>query len=462
LERVHPDDRQHIRREVESDTYQIEHRVVRPDGEVRIVEERGQITRWDGGEPAEMTGTVLDVTERARLERQLRQAQKMEMVGTLAGGVAHDFNNILHAVGAYVHLAQDSLPDGAAEQAFLSRVDRGLERARKLVDQLMTFSRQEGPADKTAVSIADEVREVVDLVRPTLPSDTDLRVKLDEGPPVWGDPDQLQQVVMNLLTNAAHALGEMDAQARRVLDVKVCPIVVDEELAARHVNLTPGTYVRTTVSDTGGGIDAATQERIFDPFFTTKGVGEGTGLGLSVVHGIVRRHGGSVTVYSEPGEGTTFHVYVPAMEEEASAELAPPAPEPEALSVEGVRLLVVDDNPDIVDVEAERLRHMGCRVTPCLGPDAALEELRRAPDAFDAVLTDYTMPHMNGLELIAALRKMRPGLPALLFSGFSAQVDAADLRAAGVDAFLHKPVPQKDLRQALHALVTPQADRLAD
>ena len=403
---------------------------------------------------ATQVGIGIDLSERKRLESQLRQVQKMEMVGTLAGGVAHDFNNILHAVGAYLHLTRDSLPGDSSEQDYLDRADRGLQRAKKLVNQLMTFSRQEEVEDRQPVPVAEEVSEVVDLARPTLPPDTDLRVNLEEAPHVLGDPDQLQQVLMNLLTNAAHALGTTDSEARRVLDVQVRAVAVDDEFAARDVHLHPGSYVRITVGDTGPGIDSATQERIFEPFFTTKDVGEGTGLGLSVVHGIVRGHDGAVTVYSEPGEGTTFHVFLPAMEEVESDDPAAPAPEPDLPPVDGTRLLVVDDNPDIVEVEAERLRQMGCDVTACLGPKAALEQFRDAPDAFDAVLTDYTMPHMNGLELIGALREVRSALPAMLFSGFSAQVDSTDLRAAGVDAFLHKPVPQNDLRRALHELIS--------
>lgn len=394
-------------------------------------------------------GIGIDNTERRHLEAQLRHSQKMETVGTLAGGIAHDFNNILHAVQAYVQLARERLAATSTEHDYLGRAQNGLGRASKLVQQLLAFSRQQGPDRREVFAVGAQVEEALDLIAPMMPADVELRTQTDATAQVEGDPDQVQQVAMNLLTNAVHALKHADGPERCVLDVDVRRISVDDDLASRYVDLTPGPYVRMTVSDTGAGMDEDTMERIFDPFYTTKETGDGTGLGLAVVHGIVRSHGGAVSVYSQPGEGATFQVYLPALEE---PDAHPAAPRARAQPV-AAHVLLVDDNKDIIEVETERLQQMGFAVTAYTDPLKARDHVARAPDSFDAVLTDYAMPEMTGPELVAALHGVRPDLPAVLFSGFSAQVDEEALRESGVDTLLRKPVPSDELRDALSQLL---------
>lgn len=478
IETVHPDDRSRARQFLDDilaygEPHRIELRLRTREGDVRVVESRGAVSHVDDAGHTHITGIHFDVTERSELQAQLRHAQKLEMIGTLASGFAHDFNNILHSVRAYVQLTRERLPDDSTETSYLLRACGGIERARQLVDQLLTFGRQQGPERRERFEIAEQVQTVIDLVQPTL--DPAVQIEYDHAEPVtgMGDPNQVQQVVMNLITNAAQAIEAAHsdddaapearpegraASDRLTIRVKVQEVAVDDETARHHADLRPGAYARITVSDTGVGMDRETQERIFDPFFTTKAAGEGTGLGLSVVHGIVRGHEGAILVYSEPGKGTTFQVYLPVATPEPGQ--AAPAPtdggrqDETTIDLTGRRVLLVDDHEEILEVETERLRRMGLRVQAVTTAEKALSHLRRAPQSVDALLTDYAMPGLSGLDLIAAAHRLRPGLPAILFTGFSAQVDEAALREVGVDTLLRKPVLTEDLQQALEQLFT--------
>jgi signal transduction histidine kinase/CheY-like chemotaxis protein len=396
-------------------------------------------------------GIGIDLTERKRLETQLRRAQKMETVGTLAGGVAHDFNNIIHAVKAYLQLIEAELPDDHDVQPLLSRAQGGVHRSEGLVEKLLTFSRQDTSTEHVPVEVCDVVQESIELSAPSLPDDVSVRTRLPGGCTVLGDPGELHQVVTNIITNAGQAMAQVDGRDP-VLDVSVRPIDVDADLAQRHLNLDPGRYVVLSISDTGPGMDAQTQERIFEPFFTTKKVGEGTGLGLAVVHGIVQSHSGEIVVYSEVGEGTTFDIYLPwASPEEAEPSSAPPEPDLKA-NREG-HLLFVDDDPQIVEMEVVRLQALGYEVTPAEDVQAALEVFEAHPEGFDAVVTDYAMPGRTGLDLSQTLRTGGFEGPIVLMSGFSAQVAPRDMTEAGVTTYLRKPVGGSELAQTLQSVM---------
>lgn len=386
-------------------------------------------------------GVILDITKRRQLEAQLRQAQKMETVGTLAGGIAHDFNNILHAALAYVTMGLEDLPDGHASAEFFGRAEKGLKRAENLVDRLLTFSRQEGETVKKPVDVSAVIQETMALVESSVPSDVQVRTQLEEDCRVLGDPGQLQQVAMNLLTNAAQAMK--GGESPNILDVEVRRMDVDADLAHRYLHLEPGGYVRLSVSDTGPGMDRETRERIFEPFFTTKEVGEGTGLGLSVVHGIVQAHNGEITVRSEPGEGSTFNVYIPSASEREVGEQTSGDEGPSG------HILFVDDDEQVLALERVRLRGLGYEVTTRPSARAALEALESAPERYDLVLTDYAMPGMNGLSFICKVQERGHEIPTLLMSGFSARVSEEDVLQAGAEAFLRKPVPRNELAEIL-------------
>jgi PAS domain S-box-containing protein len=427
----------------------VELEIERLDGETRIVEAYAVPIEYEG--ESAVQGIIRDVTERKRTQKQLRQAQKMETVGALAGGIAHDFNNILHSVTAYVQMVQDDLREQDANRTLLARAAQGLDRAGTLVQKLLTFSRKEPSDQVEEVDVGAIARESIDLVAPSLPNHVDVRVEVGESCTVQGAPGELHQVATNILTNAAQAM-ENDAATDDVLDVDVRTSHVDEDLAQRHLGLEPGTYVRLSVSDTGPGMDAETKEHVFEPFFTTKEVGEGTGLGLSVVHGIVQSLGGAIVVYSEPGEGTTVDVYLPReVGPEAATDSADE--EEQALEPGDAHVLFVDDDAHITEMEAVRLRRLGYAVTPCDSPQDALQAFDETPDAFDIVVTDFSMPSMNGLTLTRKLRDRGCTAPIVLMSGFSAQVSQDDVQSTGVSTFLRKPVGGDELAQVLARLL---------
>ena len=424
-----------------------EHEIERLDGEKRVVESYAVPVDYKGQRAAQ--GVLRDLTERKRTQRQLRQAQKMETVGTLAGGVAHDFTNIIHAVRAYVQLVRDDLAPGHSSYSLLEQATQGLNRAEDLVEKLLTFSRQETATQVVRVDLGDIVRESIELVTPSLSGDLSVRTDLDPGCTTLGDPGELHQVATNLITNAAQAMNRRPAAEENVLDIDVRRIDVDRELARRHLNLEPGAYVCMSISDTGPGMDAETQERIFEPFFTTKEVGEGTGLGLSVVHGIVQSHDGEVALYSEVGEGTTFDVYLP---HESDQQTPTEPPRAEDVDTHQGRILFVDDDASITELESVRLRRLGYKVTTCASAAEALQAFDQSSAPYDLILTDYAMPGGGGLDLTRALRARNYTNPIVLLSGFSAQVSPKEMNAAGVTTFLRKPVGNEELKDTLQRL----------
>jgi PAS domain S-box-containing protein len=385
---------------------------------------------------------VVDVTERKELEDQLRRAQKMETVGTLAGGVAHDFNNILHAALVYVRMGRDDVSPDSPSREFMDRAVKGLERAEELVDQLLAFSRKESTSVQEAVDLADVVQESIDLVEPSAPHDVTLRVQLDDDCVVMGDPGQLRQVATNLMTNALQAMEDVAPDdTGHTLDVRVREIHVDEGVTQQFSDLSPGPHVRLAVSDTGPGMAESTRERIFEPFFTTKSVEEGTGLGLAVVHGIVEGHDGAIDVHTQLGEGTTFHVYIPVAPDDAGALSLPTDGEANR------HVLLIEDDAQTRELEAKRLRHLGCTVTTCRSSPEALTTV--SSNDFDLVVTDHVAPNVKGIEFAKAVRHQGIEVPIVMVSSFSAQVSDAEIQDAGVECLLQKPVSTTDLEAVL-------------
>lgn len=391
-----------------------------------------------------------DITELKKMESQLQQAQKMQAIGTLAGGIAHDFNNILGAVLGYTDLALLEIPsDNRVLRERLQAVLHAGMRAKDLVGQILAFSRQ-SETRRDPLEIRPIVKEALKLLRASLPSTIEIRQEIGIGPArILADPIHIHQVLMNLCTNAFHAMLEKGG----ILTVSLEEINVDDALAETHPDLRPGPYVRLTVHDTGHGIEPAILARIFEPFFTTKEIGAGTGMGLAVVHGIVKEHGGAITVSSEPGKGTSFGIYFPRIEltqrDEAIAEAG-------GLPQGHERVLFVDDESALARLGQEMLGRLGYQATVMTRSVEALNRVQEAPDAFDLLITDLTMPNMTGLELAKGVRRLRPDLPVILCTGYSEAAMEEIARTIGINRCLRKPLALKELAKAMREVLDEQ------
>jgi PAS domain S-box-containing protein len=389
--------------------------------------------------------------ERKQLEDQFRQAQKMEAIGTLAGGIAHDFNNVLAAITGYTELAKMQMAENTEAREYLQSVSVASGRAVDLVRQILAFSRVQEQQRKR-MQLWPIVDEALKLLRATIPTTIEFDISLDRrAPAVLGDPTQIHQIMMNLATNAAHAMKDRPGR----LGVLLEQVEVGIDLAALHPGLRPGPYMRLGVSDTGHGMDAVTAGRIFDPFFTTKAPGEGTGLGLAVVHGIVRNHDGVITVYSQPGKGTQFHLYFPVH----LADMDPGVPEEPVETPRGnhERILLVDDEIPLALMGRKMLERLNYLVDSHTAPADALAAVLANPGDYDLVLSDLTMPGMTGVELARQISHLRPDLPIILITGYSATLTLEKVRALGVREILLKPLTLHALGEAIHRTLTPTA-----
>lgn len=405
------------------------------------------------------TVTMRDISERIRaetlhaaLEAQLRESQKMEAIGTLAGGIAHDFNNIIASILGNAGLARQDATDNPKALESLDEIRKSATRARDLVQQILSFSRRQ-QTERKSISLVATLEEVVRLLRATLPSRVQLEVELyQDVPNVSADATQIEQVVLNLVTNAVQAL---QGSAGRI-SIQLDTVLLDARLAAKRPKLLglyetrPGSTIRLVVADDGPGMDEATRARIFEPFFTTKPVGEGTGLGLAVVHGIVQAHAGAIDVDSEPGRGAAFTIYLP--EHNEGADLAArPVKSPRKFSPgkgTGQRILYIDDDESLVFLVKRLLERRGIDVTGYSDSMQALDALRANPFAFDVVVSDYNMPGLSGLDVARMVRGIRPDLPLIVASGFvdeELQVRAAD---AGVREVIFKVSAVEELCSA--------------
>jgi PAS domain S-box-containing protein len=414
-------------------------------GKLREFESTFSPIRDSSGEIINFVSINRDATQERSLEAQLRQAQKLEAVGTLAGGIAHDFNNILSAIMGYTELAKLDAAGQPGLQSQLQEVLKGAKRARDLVKQILTFSRQ-GRQERKPIDVRLILKEALRLLRATLPSTIEIRQNIRAGcGPVEADPTQIHQVLMNLCTNSAHAMREQGG----VLEIELQPVQLGRPEIRRLPGLRTGSYLKLTVRDTGHGIAPENIERIFDPYFTTKDKGEGTGLGLAVVQGIVQTHNGAITAESRPGEGTTFHVLLPVIEVEPEAEREPAA----GLSTGRERVLLVDEENDLVEIGRLMLERLGYSVATRTSSIEALELFKSDPNKFQLVITDMTMPNMTGDLLAQKLLELRPDLPVILCTGYSERMTEVRARDMGIKAFLMKPIIIQDLSTTIRKVL---------
>ncbi len=388
-----------------------------------------------------------DITKEVRLEKELRQAQKMEAIGRLAGGIAHDFNNILAAIMGFTEMAYSKIPDGNPARRNLEQVLKASSRAADLVGRILTFSRKT-EVERKPVPIAPIVAEALRLLRSSLPTTVEIRQEIDistESGIVLADSTQIHQVLMNLCTNAAHAMRGSGG----TLSVKISEVHADEYLVSRYPDLKPGSFAKLTVSDTGCGMDAQLLDRIFDPYFTTKAPGEGSGMGLAVVQGIVKSHGGAISVYSEPGQGSTFNLFFPTIKGKIQQESITPLELPTGKE----RILFVDDEKGLVDLGEEMLQSLGYIVTGKTNSTEALELFSSDPGAFDLVITDMTMPGLTGKELASKLMVIRQDIPVILCTGFSELINEKQAKESGIRELLMKPYVMSNLADAVRRAI---------
>lgn len=436
-------------------SYVREYRIKNKKEKILWIQERSHIVCDQDDRVEYISGILFDITERKKaeeerqkLEAQLRQGQKMEAIGTLAGGIAHDFNNILTAIIGFIELAQGGLeqfPDSGEIRSDLESALQASGRARDLIKQILTFSRQMDQEQKP-VQIFAIVKDSLSLLRASLPKTIDIRQHLDPRCGViLADPIQIHQILINLCTNAYHAMQDKGG----VLEVRLEAVAIDRDFARIHAEIDEGPHVRLTISDTGCGMDQATLERIFDPFFTTKTVGNGTGLGLSVVHGIVKTLDGAITVYSEVGRGTTFQVYFPQHQKAATPEVVPV----ESVPVGQEHILFVDDEKEISQIGQKLLERLGYKITARASSLEALEIFRNNPALFDLVITDLTMPQMTGLELAKELLGLRPEMPIILTTGFSEATVIEKARKIGIRECIMKPIVLRELGKVIRRVL---------
>lgn len=429
----HPDDRDNYHRHIElalneGRTFEVEARIVAGDGSVKHINDQGHLEYDANGRLVRVYGTFQDVSERRQLEAQLREAQKMESLGALAGGVAHDFNNLLTVILGNTQLARLQCKDPVLLADKLTHIEQAGQRAKALVDQILAFSRRK-PLSFEPVDIGDVAREALRMLRATIPGGVAIVANIpDTLPLVMADATQLHQVVMNLFTNAWHAVRSVQGRKAAVqfdIESQSLSAAVASLLGA---NLEAGEYLCLSVRDNGIGMDAVTRARIFEPFFTTRDMGEGTGLGLSVVHGIISAHHGAINVESTPGEGTVFRIHLPvARGVTRSAHEAYAASGPLPGKVSG-RVLYIDDEPAMTLLVRELVADDDITVTIATDPNRALEQVRSAPGDFDLVVTDFNMPGLSGLDVARQLAELCPTLPVVVSSGYvtPALQEAAD------------------------------------
>jgi two-component system cell cycle sensor histidine kinase/response regulator CckA len=379
--------------------------------------------------------------ERDRLLAQREHAGKMEAIGTLANGVAHHINNLLMIILGYTELAMSELSEESHTYSRLKKVIQGSLRARDVVQQILTFSNP-GVIERQPVRIGPMIAESLRLLWSSIPSTIDIWENITaKSDVVLADPSQINQVLINLCNNAIDAMKEQGG----ILEVILEKVELNEAAAVPDPDLEPGHFLKLTVGDTGHGMTPEVMKRVFEPFFTTRAVGECTGMGLAVVHGIVKNHGGAVTVQSEPGKGSIFQVYLPISEKEVRRGREVTGSIPGGHE----RILFVDDEKLVVDAVKEMLDHLGYRVTAKTGSVDALELFKREADRFDMVITDLIMPELTGLEMAKEILKIKPGIPLMVFTGFSERIDEKEAKAIGIDAVLKKPLLMRELAQKI-------------
>ena len=456
FENIHPDDQSRVldwhakRLGGERVPNLDEYRILDKEGNEKWVQTSAVTVDWEGKLATlalmnEITDRVVARREIQDLEKRLNQAEKMEALGTLAGGIAHDFNNILSVVIGYTEVSLDDVPKRSLLHNNLKEVLKAGRRARDLVKQILAFSRQ-SEQERRPLEISPVVKETLKLLRASLPATIEIRQDIGtELGSVLTDPTQINQVLMNLCTNAAHAMREKGG----ILEVRLDNVELDKSFVKKHPDMKPGPYIRLDVKDTGHGMKPEVKERIFDPYFTTKAVGEGTGLGLAVVHGIVRSHGGTIIVKSRKGRGSTFNVYLPVID----GKMEPEVQIQKSVPTGSERILFIDDEKAVVGIGKQLLERLGYEVDPRTSSLEALEVFRKKPDEFDLVITDMTMPHMTGEELTKQLITIRPDIPVILCTGYSKRINEEKAKSIGIKAFVMKPIHTRMMAETVRSVL---------
>jgi PAS domain S-box-containing protein len=407
-------------------------------------------TIWQG-QPAVLVllGDISQVKraeeERDRLLAYMEEARKMEALGTLAGGIAHDFNNILSIILGFTELAMLELPGDSSSYLKLEKVIMNCLRASDVVKQIMTFGHLTG-GDLKPVRISLLIKETLRLMRTCIPSTVEIRENIMlESDVALADLAQINQVFINLCNNAVYAMREKGG----VLEVRLEEVEIDEGAGMSIPGLDPGHFIRLTVADTGHGMGPQLMKRIFEPYFTTKDVGEGTGMGLAVAHGIVGVHGGAITVRSEPGKGAAFHVYLPKSEREGGEDIKPAELTPTGHE----RILFVDDEVDVIDMVKQMLEYLGYQVVDKSSGLEALELFKADPEQFDMIIADMIMPNMTGTELVKEILKIRPDISIIILTGYLERISEEEADAIGIDAVLKKPVVMDEIARTVRKVI---------
>lgn len=451
LDPVHPEDRSVAPRRVGAARtsrapFSLDYRLKTRTGAYRWVTNSAVPRFDDSGQFLGYIGCILDVHDRRRVEEQMNQSQKVDALGTLAGGIAHDFNNILGLLTGQLDVARIHAAQNKSVDDELDGMGRGIVRAANLVRQILTFARQQ-ETTRSIVDVSDAVKDAVGMLRSTLPASVQLDFRASPNLPlVLADPMQIQQVITNLGINASQAMTRDGGR----ITVMMESVNVDAAFARVMPDLHERRHLKVTVEDTGSGMPRAVQERIFEPFFTTKAVGSGTGLGLSVVQGIVKNHDGAITVYSEPGRGTRFSIYLPAMTSAGQVEIVEPTVIEKG---RGQHVLFIDDEATFGHLASMLFPELGYRVTTFTNPAHALKAFEADPQEFDAAITDLSMPGFSGLDVARALLEMRPNLPIALATGYIQQGDIDRAKEAGIREVVLKPIPASDLGILLQRLM---------
>ena len=458
IDRIHPQDRERIKRGLseirESDHLVREYRFRRSDGTYRWMHDEEILVRDEIGKPVEFIGYWMDITEiknsqqeKESLEAQLRQSQKMEAIGTLAGGLAHNFNNILQAISGYVQLLLMGKDEDDPDRNYLTRIDRSGKRASELIGQILTVSRK-SETRLVPVDLNQEIAQTAMLLERIIPGMVEIKTELaPDLDPIKGDPAQLEQVIMNLGTNARDAMP----QGGRLV-IKTENVFLDEEFCRTRLGMDPGPHVLLEVSDTGPGIAKENIQQIFEPFFTTKEKGQGTGLGLSMVYGIVKGHGGEIICQSEPGQGAIFHIYIPGYKEKIRV-LRGGRENENGLPGGRELILLVDDEESILEIGRELLTRVGYRVMEARSGEEALELLSQNDEKVDLVILDLSMPGMGGHQALLRLRESKPDAKVIIASGFSAKIQIKDSIQAGASGFIAKPYRLSDMLKEIRTVL---------
>ncbi|MEQ8189930.1 MAG: ATP-binding protein [Candidatus Eremiobacterota bacterium] len=400
---------------------------------------------------------MIDITERKekeeekkKLQEELNMAQKLKSLGTLSGGIAHEFNNILGVILGYAEMTMDELPPDSRLNENLMQIVKSCFRAKDIVKQILFFS-QKGKKEIKPLKLSDTIKEAFELINPLIPSTISICKNFEGNSSVIaGDATSIHQILINLCTNAIHSMSE----GKGIINVTLTDIDINEKNLSIYRGLSPGHWVKLTVSDTGHGMESNVMEHIFEPFFTTKSTGKGSGMGLSVVHGIVKSHNGDIKVYSTPGKGTNFDIFFPCLNDYNEYIKNETEEKPLYIS-KGIRILFVDDEETIVAIGEKFLKRFGCNVFGTVSSEEALKVFADRPCEFDLIITDQTMPGMSGIELIKKIKAIRDDIPVILCTGHSDYINEENFSAMGVTKLLMKPFSFKILGEAIQSVSSP-------